>query len=50
MTVEKKSIVFCHGIWADGSCFNKVVPTLQANGFEVMSAQYGLDTNEGFPQ
>lgn len=46
MTVEKKSIVFCHGIWADGSCFNKVVPTLQADGFEVMSAQYGLDTNE----
>jgi len=46
MTVEKKSIVFCHGIWADGSCFNKVVPTLQADGFEVLSAQYGLDTNE----
>ena len=33
-------------IWADGSCFNKVIPTLQAEGYEVMSAQYGLDTNE----
>src|SRR4029077_20195006 len=43
----KPSIVFCHGIWADGSCFNKVIPALQAEGFEVMSAQYGLDTNEG---
>ena len=46
MAKTKKSIVFCHGIWADGSCFNKVVPPLQAEGFEVMSAQYGLDTNE----
>ena len=46
MTNTKKSIVFCHGIWADGSCFNKVIPTLQAEGYEVTSAQYGLDTNE----
>jgi len=41
----KPSIVFCHGIWADGSCFSKVIPPLQAEGYEVMSAQYGLDTN-----
>ena len=46
MTKTKKSIVFCHGIWADGSCFNKVIPTLQAEGYEAISAQYGLDTNE----
>ena len=46
MAKAKKSILFCHGIWADGSCFNKVIPTLQAEGYEVMSAQYGLDTNE----
>jgi pimeloyl-ACP methyl ester carboxylesterase len=46
MTTTKKSIVFCHGIWADGSCFNKVIPTLQDEGFEVISAQYGLDSNE----
>jgi len=43
----KPSIVFCHGIWADGSCFNKVIPAPQADGYEVMAAQYGLDTNEG---
>jgi len=43
----KPSIVFCHGIWADGSCFSKVIPTLQAEGHEVMAAQYGLDTPEG---
>src|SRR5712675_1312250 len=47
MAKAKRSIIFCHGIWADGSCFNKVIPTLQAEGYEVMSAQYGLDTPEG---
>src|ERR1700690_3548733 len=45
-TPTKPSIVFCHGIWADGSCYNKLVPTLQAEGYEVIAAQYGLDTNE----
>jgi hypothetical protein len=25
----KPSIVFCHGIWADGSCFNKLIPRTQ---------------------
>jgi pimeloyl-ACP methyl ester carboxylesterase len=40
------SIVFAHGIWADGSCFSKVIRPLQADGYEVASAQYGLDTNE----
>jgi pimeloyl-ACP methyl ester carboxylesterase len=43
----KPSIVFCHGIWADGSCFNKVIPTLQADGHQVIAAQYGLDTFAG---
>ena len=45
-TQAKLSIVFCHGIWADGSCFSKVIPPLQAEGHEVLAAQYGLDTNE----
>ena len=40
----KPSVVFAHGIWADGSCFQKLIPTLQAEGHEVMAAQYGLDT------
>ena len=43
---SKPSIVFCHGLWADGSCFNKVIPPLQAEGHQVMAAQYGLDTPE----
>jgi pimeloyl-ACP methyl ester carboxylesterase len=43
----KPSIVFCHGIWADGSSFSKVIPALQADGHQVIAAQYGLDTFAG---
>lgn len=45
-TPVKPSIVLCHGIWLDGSSFSKVIPALQARGYEVMAAQYGLDANE----
>ena len=44
MSMKKPTIVFCHGIWADGSCFSKVIPGLQAEGHEVMAVQYGLDS------
>jgi len=43
-TTGKPSIVFCHGIWADGSCFSKVIQPLQAAGYEVIAAQYALNT------
>ena len=43
----KASIVFCHGIWADGSCFNTVIPAVQAEGHQVIASQYGLDTLAG---
>jgi pimeloyl-ACP methyl ester carboxylesterase len=43
----KPSIVFAHGLWADGSCFSKVIPTLQADGHQVIAAQNSLDTLEG---
>jgi pimeloyl-ACP methyl ester carboxylesterase len=43
-TQTKPSIVFCHGLWADGSCFSKVMPALQAEGHQVIAAQYALDT------
>lgn len=46
-TQRKPSIVFVHGIWADGSSFSKLIPTLQAEGYEVIAAQYGLDTLAG---
>jgi pimeloyl-ACP methyl ester carboxylesterase len=38
-----RSIVFAHGIWADGSCFSKLIPPLRAAGYEVLSSQHGLD-------
>src|SRR5919204_4219496 len=44
---SKPGIVFVHGIWADGSSFSKLIPTLQAEGHEVIAAQYGLDTLAG---
>ena len=43
-TQSKPSIVFCHGLWADGSCFNKLILPLQAEGHECIAAQYGLNT------
>jgi pimeloyl-ACP methyl ester carboxylesterase len=41
---SKPSIVFCHGIWADGSCFSKLIPPLRADGHEVIACQYNLDS------
>lgn len=42
--MTKPSIVFAHGLWADGSCFSKLIPPLQAEGYEVMASQHGLDS------
>jgi pimeloyl-ACP methyl ester carboxylesterase len=48
MSLQRKpSIVFVHGLWADGSCFSKLIPTLQAEGHEVVAAQNSLDTLKG---
>lgn len=41
------SIVFVHGIWADGSCFSKVIPPLRAAGYEVVASQHSLDSLAG---
>jgi pimeloyl-ACP methyl ester carboxylesterase len=47
MVTTKPSIVFAHGLWADGSCFGKLIPALQAEGYEVIAAQNSLDTLKG---
>ena len=48
MTPQRKpSIVFVHGLWADGSCFGKLMPTLLGEGFEVIASQHGLDSHVG---
>jgi len=41
---SKPGIVFCHGLWADGSCFSKLIGPLQAEGYECIAAQYGLNS------
>ena len=46
-TQTKPSIVFAHGLWADGSCFSKLVPALQAEGHAVICSQHGLDSLKG---
>jgi pimeloyl-ACP methyl ester carboxylesterase len=43
----KPGIVFAHGLWADGSCFSKLIPALQSDGHEVISTQNSLDTLAG---
>jgi pimeloyl-ACP methyl ester carboxylesterase len=41
---NKPSVVFCHGLWADGSCFSKLILPLQAEGYQCIAAQYGLNS------
>jgi len=36
---EKPTIVFVHGIWADGSCWTNQIAALQAKGYHVISVQ-----------
>jgi len=43
----KPSIVFAHGLWADGSCFSKLIPGLRAEGHDVIAAQNSLDSLKG---
>jgi pimeloyl-ACP methyl ester carboxylesterase len=42
--MTKPSIAFAHGLWADGSCFSKLIPALQTEGHQVMASQHGLDS------
>ena len=42
----KPSIVFGHGIWAESSYFNKVIPPLLAERYEIIASS-SLDTNGG---
>src|SRR6516162_6967707 len=36
---QKLTIVFVHGLWADGSCWNKVINPLVDKGYKVISVQ-----------
>ena len=35
----KPTIVFVHGLWADGSCWSKVINPLVNKGYKVLSVQ-----------
>jgi pimeloyl-ACP methyl ester carboxylesterase len=39
MKTAKPTIIFVHGIWADGSCWSEQITALQAKGYEVISVQ-----------
>ena len=43
---DKPTIVFAHGLWADGSCYSKVINLLVADGYEVIATQNHLNTVE----
>ncbi|PWN59882.1 alpha/beta hydrolase [Chryseobacterium viscerum] len=44
--VKKANIVFVHGLWADGSGWNALIPTLLEEGHQVISVQNPLTTIE----
>src|SRR5215813_2667630 len=45
-TSTKPTIIFVHGLWADGSCWSKVIPSLLEQGFNVISVQNPTTTLE----
>jgi pimeloyl-ACP methyl ester carboxylesterase len=45
--LAKPGIVLVHGLWADASSFNRIIPVLQEEGYEVFAPQFGLDTVAG---
>ena len=42
MASDKPTIVFVHGVWADGSCWTDEITALQADGYAVVSVQNPL--------
>jgi len=40
--IAKPTIIFVHGVWADGSCWNDEITALQAKGYSVVSVQNPL--------
>lgn len=41
-----KNILLVHGAWADGSSWSRVIPLLQAEGYQVIAAQLSLTSLE----
>jgi pimeloyl-ACP methyl ester carboxylesterase len=36
------NVILVHGFWADGSCYSDIIPTLLAEGYEVIAVQNPL--------
>jgi len=43
---EEMNVLLVHGAWADGSCWAKVIPLLEAKGLRVTAAQIPLTSLE----
>jgi pimeloyl-ACP methyl ester carboxylesterase len=43
---ESLNVLLVHGAWADGTCWGKVIPLLQAKGLNVTAAQISLNSLE----
>ena len=43
---KSTNVLLTHGAWADGSCWAKVIPLLQAKGLNVLAAQIPLTSLE----
>lgn len=41
-----KNIILVHGFWADGSCYCKIIPSLLAEGYNVIAVQNPLTSLE----
>jgi pimeloyl-ACP methyl ester carboxylesterase len=41
-----KNIILVHGFWADGSCYNTIIPQLLAESYEVIAVQNPLTSLE----
>ena len=42
----KPTIVFAHGLWADGSCWSEVIRRLNADGFNTIAVQNPMTSLE----
>lgn len=40
------NIILVHGFWADASCYSEIIPTLLAEGYEVIAVQNSLTSLE----
>src|ERR1700678_4381880 len=45
-TVPTHNVILVHGAWANGSCWSKVIPLLEAKGLHVVAVELPLTSLE----